>query len=475
MFRSVVTKLSLAIFSLVLVILLVFTVVLSYRLQDIYFSHEVRLMSEHARQWKAVLISGLPPEDIQHEAQFWGGVSHYKLTITDEQGVVRYTSDTIHSPVGTKPRWVHTIAGTENKATYYNVYSPEFNATMTATLLPVTDKQGRKYLIMIHAPTHELMEITKATRTTGYGILLLFLVLGGVLGWYMARRIARPLVEMRKIALNMAKGDFSARLETRQNDELGDLAKTMNILSIRLRNTLGSLSRANTELTALLKQWKDFVADVSHELRTPLFLIQGYAEAIKDGIATDQKTRNEYLSVINKETLRLQKLVNDLLSIESGLPLEKQPTNLYRLVSETVAPFEIAARDKKITIEVSPDLEQIGPVYVDPARLGEAVYNLVDNALKHTPVQGRIFISGVKHNGNAEITIADTGTGIARHHMPHLFDRFYRVDGARSRATGGTGLGLAIVKKIIDQHGGTIKVRSRLNHGTSFTISIPVE
>ncbi|KNZ70553.1 integral membrane sensor signal transduction histidine kinase [Thermincola ferriacetica] len=473
MFRSIVFKLWITIFALTLGILLVFSLFLYNRIEDIYFSNQVQLMNERALQWKQVMLSDLPPEKIQDEAEFWGKVSRYKITVFDKRGIVQYSSDVRHSPIGMKSSWKHFKAGIEGKETYYTGYSPEFNTKMTATFMPF-EKNGEKYLIMVHAPTDDLLEIIKATRRTGLEVLILFFILSGILAWHFSFLIARPIINIKKVAMNMAKGDFSTLVENRRKDELGELAQTINTLSVQLKKTLDYLSRSNAELNSLLKKWKEFVADVSHELRTPLFLIQGYSEAIIEKVVDDEKTREEYLKVINKESLRLQKLVNDLLAVEGGLPLKKTPVSLYNLVAETIAPFEIKAKDKKITIIIDDCLDEIGPVLVDADRFGEVIYNLIDNAIRHTPEGGLISIAGAAEgNDRVRITFSNTGQGIPAEHLPYLFERFYRVDKARSRAEGGTGLGLAIVKRIVEQHNGKIRAESKEGKGATFIITLP--
>jgi len=474
MFKSVATKLWLIIFALVVGILFVFSLFLTNRLETIYFTHQVKLMREHALQWRDV-IDTMPPDKVQQELEFWGGVSHYNLAVFNEKGIVVFSSDTKHSPIGQKSSWTHIEAGIENRESYFTGFNPDLNMEMTATFLPFTNEKTEKYLIMIHAPTIDLMEMIKVTRTMSIWVLFLFFILSGALILYFSRLIAKPLIKIRQTAINMAKGDFTTLLNTDRNDELGDLAKTMNILSIRLKKSLGSLTRANEELNDLLKKWKEFVADVSHELRTPLFLIQGYSEAILDNVVKDEPSRSEYLTVINKESLRLQKLVNDLLAVEGGLPLQKAYIDLYNLARESVTPFEIIAGEKKVTIKISKTLKQIGLINVDPDKLGEVIYNLVDNALRHTAENGRIEISGSAQGPEKiQLIITDTGTGIPTKHLPFLFNRFYRVDKARSRARGGSGLGLAIVKKIVEQHAGEITVKSMPDKGTTFIITLPM-
>lgn len=476
MFKSVVTKLWLAITALIMIILLVFTFFLSKQLEKIYFSNQVTLMNEHAREWRNILLSGLASDKIQTQIEFGQKMSHFTLTVFDSRGVVKYSSDPAHSPVGTKSNWIHNKKSNEGSGAFYSGYNPELQMEMTATFLPYTDSTGQKYLIMVHAFTSDLMEMIKAIEKTAYLILFIFLLISLFMGWHLSRWLAKPLIGVTKIALKMAKGDFSTLIETDRKDELGDLAKAMNTLSIRLDKSLNSLAAANSELTLLLKRWKDFLADVSHELRTPLFLIQGYSEAIIDKVVNDEQTENEYMSVINKETLRLQKLVNQILEMESGLPLHKVPTKVFTLVNDTIRPFEISATEKNIAIAVADSLKDLGPVNLDPDKMGEVIYNLVDNALRYTPENGAISISGKFLSTKALIlSISDTGLGIPSAHLPQLFERFYRVDKARSRSRGGTGLGLAIVKNIVEQHGGTIEVKSKVNHGTTFTISLPMQ
>lgn len=475
MFKGISAKVWAITTLLFLTVLLAFSLFLGYRLENIYYSYQIRLMLDHAEQWREVLISDLPPDKIQREMEFWGQVSPYNISVLDQDGITKFTSDKTHSPLGEKTSWSHIRAGTENRETYYTGYSPEFNMEMTTTFVPIKKETGQQLTLMVHSPTTDLMEMISATRATGKTFLIVFFVLSGLLAWYFSQKITRPVTEMRKTALEMARGNFTTLADTNRGDELGDLARAMNILSVRLNSTLGSLSRANRDLSGLLKQWKEFVADVSHELRTPLFLIQGYAEAIADKVVTDEKTKAEYLGVINKESVRLQKLVNDLLALESGLPLNKTTTDLFELIKETLIPFEIKSKDKNLTLKIDENVKKLRPIKIDPDKIAEVFYNLIDNAIRYTPPNGTISISaGKPDDDKVSIMVADTGVGIPVQSIPNLFDRFYRVDKSRSRADGGTGLGLAIVKNIIEQHDGEIKVRSQKGKGTTFTIILPL-
>lgn len=476
MLRGVAAKLWFAITTLIMAILLVFTIFLSKELENIYFSHQVTLMNEHAEEWRNILISGQPAYKLQQQIVFGQKMSHFTITVFDHEGMVKYSSDLAHSPIGSNNNWVHDKKEAVGKRDFFSGYNPVLHSEVTAAFLPYVDKAGQENLIMVHASTDDLMEMIDATRNMAYIVLLFFLVISLIIGWFLSNWLAKPLIEITATAREMAKGDFSKPIKTDRRDELGDLSTAMNILRIRLDKTLNSLAAANSELTLLLKRWKDFFADVSHELRTPLFLIQGYSEALIDQVVKDEETQSEYLAIINKESLRLQKLVNQILEMESGLHLSKVPVNLYDLVTDTIKPFEITAAEKKITIAVSDSLNKIGSVKLDPDKMGEVIYNLVDNALRYTPEKGTISITGKVLSQEAlKLTISDTGIGIPSAHLPQLFDRFYRIDKARNRSRGGMGLGLAIVKNIVEQHGGTIEVKSKVNRGTSFNMTLPLQ
>jgi two-component system phosphate regulon sensor histidine kinase PhoR len=221
---------------------------------------------------------------------------------------------------------------------------------------------------------------------------------------------------------------------------------------------------------------KDFVANASHELRTPLTFIHGYLETLKELSPAERDKAQEFIDIIGKHTRQLLNLVADLLdlsSIESHQGVAKiRPTNLRHIVEKSVENFRPALAAKHHMLEQHV-LENVPPVKADPDLLEKALGNLLDNAIKYTPDHGCIRIEA-RHTGVAiEITVQDNGIGIPEADWDRIFERFYRVDKSRSRDMGGTGLGLAIVKHIVQLHHGTISVKSKLQAGSSFTISLP--
>jgi two-component system, OmpR family, phosphate regulon sensor histidine kinase PhoR len=229
-----------------------------------------------------------------------------------------------------------------------------------------------------------------------------------------------------------------------------------------------------TELKKLEQVRKDFVANVSHELKTPITSLKGFAETLLDGAGENEEFRNKFLTIILNESDRLQDLIQDLLDLsksEQGFHLDIQPVNLKSLVQETVEILLPKAEKKNIDLSLS--VAGSPMMDGDPPRLKQIIINLVSNSLTYTPANGSVKVNVEEKKEHVKLTIKDTGIGIKESEIPRIFERFYRVDKARSRNSGGTGLGLAIVKHLVEAHQGTIKVQSKLGEGSEFIILFP--
>ena len=231
-----------------------------------------------------------------------------------------------------------------------------------------------------------------------------------------------------------------------------------------------------TRLKQLEKLRREFVANVSHELKTPLTSIKGFVETLMEGAISDSENSLKFLKIIQQHTERLDNLVNDLLelsSIETGeLPMNFEKIKLKELIDHIAASFadELSRKNQLLKISVIPeDLE----AWIDEEKMQRVLSNLLDNAHKYTSSGGQIEISATQELDRIKIEVSDTGEGIPGEHLPRIFERFYRVDKARSRQLGGTGLGLAIVKHIVLAHGGEISVESKVGVGTKFSIYLP--
>jgi two-component system sensor histidine kinase ResE len=242
-----------------------------------------------------------------------------------------------------------------------------------------------------------------------------------------------------------------------------------------------------TEEFRLDKLRKDFVANVSHELRTPLSMVQGYSEALLDDIASSPEERQQLVQVIHDESLRMGRLVKDLLDLarmEAGhIDLSLQQVDLHKLLERVHRKFAVLAKDRGVLLgplQLSGDLTLHA---ADPDRLEQVLTNLLDNALRHTPAGSGVQLAAVyrpapRSSGFVEVTVSDEGAGIPPDDLPYIFERFYKADKARKResnGSGGTGLGLAIVRNLVEAHGGKIRATSELGKGTRFTITLPVD
>jgi two-component system phosphate regulon sensor histidine kinase PhoR len=232
-----------------------------------------------------------------------------------------------------------------------------------------------------------------------------------------------------------------------------------------------------TELHRLERVRRDFVANVSHELKTPLTAIQGFAETLLDGALDNPEHSRRFLEIIRQHAARLGRLTNDLLrlsSLESGRQEPKlEPLGLATLIEPLVETTRLKAEAKNIRVDVELP-ENLPPVRTDGHWLAEVLQNLLDNAVQYTLPGGHVRVRGSASAQEVRIEVSDDGIGIAADKQPRIFERFYRVDEARSRAVGGTGLGLAIARHLMDSLGGRIDVVSEVGKGSTFTVGLPL-
>ncbi len=274
------------------------------------------------------------------------------------------------------------------------------------------------------------------------------------------RRVVRPVEALTEAVYRMERGDLSQRVEAGTRDEVGDLGRAFN----RMADALEAAEAARRAM----------VGDVAHELRTPLTNIRCHIEAMQDGLMpADAAT----LASLHEEAAHLSRLVDDLrdlaLADAGQLSLEREPVDPARAVEAATAAVTPRAASAGIAVETLADRD-LPLVDADPVRLGQVLRNLLDNAIAHTPRGGRIAVSVVRADGGVEITVRDSGEGIAPEHLSRVFDRFYRTDGSRARATGGAGLGLSIVKHLVEAHGGRVRAESEPGRGSTFAVLLPL-
>jgi signal transduction histidine kinase len=306
------------------------------------------------------------------------------------------------------------------------------------------------------------------------GITTLILILVGIsvmLAKIISRDILVPLKELSTAADNIVRGDYEFRVAYRGNNEMGRFSEAFEVMRSKLQESL--------EQQRLSEQArKELITTISHDLRTPLSSIKGYVEGLQDGIVHDKAKYERYLAIIKNKTVKLDSLIEELFQItqlESGhLIMQAELENSQELLEDLIRPFELEFMDLNAELIVHRPFPAL-PVRADRARIAQVFDNLLGNALKYADAgESSITISAEMEASFLRIRVGDNGSGIAEEDLPHIFDRFYRGDKSRSSKYGGSGLGLFICKKIIEVHGGTISVRSRLGAGSLFEISLPV-
>lgn len=290
---------------------------------------------------------------------------------------------------------------------------------------------------------------------------IISITITGLFTYYLSKRITAPLREMNRVVLHMARGQFDQRVNIKTRDELGELGEAFNYMA--------------QEVAGLDQMRKDFVANVSHDLRSPLTSIHGFVRAFLDD-AIPNKQKRHYFTIMQEQTERMIKLVNDLLdmaSIEAG-QLEIRPVifNLSELVRQGMARMEPEFVKKQVDVEFVSEEAQDIHAFADPDRIDQVFVNLIQNAVQFSSPGASVEVI-LKKEEQAVVSIRDYGPGIKQEDIESIWERFYKVDRARTKKAG-TGLGLSIVKHILDLHQSPIHVKSEEGNGSIFTFMLPI-
>jgi histidine kinase len=282
-----------------------------------------------------------------------------------------------------------------------------------------------------------------------------------VVSVFVSRRVVTPIRQMMQASRHIADGYYHERVQVVSGDELGQLAGSFNQMAVSL------------EQTETMR--RELIGNVAHELRTPLSTIKGYMEGLLDGVLPPEP---ETYQLVYREADRLQRLVTDLQElsrVESGaITLHRQPLSIAEAITQTAERLRPQFEEKGVVLRLNP-VSNLPPVSADQDRLDQILLNLVGNALQYTPAGGEVVISAEATTRAVVVRIRDTGHGIPAEHLPHLFDRFYRVDKSRSRVGGGSGIGLTIARHLVEAHGGRIRAASAgPEQGSTFSFELPV-
>jgi len=338
----------------------------------------------------------------------------------------------------------------------------ESGSRLLINSMTLSTPDGNRFIVESGAPYHQIEVVLHGLLLT-FAIYMPFIVSLAVAGGYwLMRRSLQPVDEITKRAEGITSTNLSERLPViRSGDELERLSMSLNRMIQRLDNAFEHINR--------------FSADASHELRTPLTILQLELESIAQNYRMEASIGDQVGSAL-EETHRMSRIVESLLTLsrlDAGeVKMDKLRLDFGDLAASTAGEMKLLAEEKSISLSI--EAESGVQVVGDRVRLQQVIVNLIDNSIKYTQIGGAIKVRVVREGNSAVLEVADNGLGIPARALPHVFERFYRADKARSRATGGAGLGLSIVKSVCAAHNGEIKVSSQEGHGSSFRVELPL-
>jgi len=349
---------------------------------------------------------------------------------------------------------------------------PYYGEKMVVVAVPIKQADGSvSGAVLLNAPVTGINEFMQRIYYYAGAAGIVALLFALILANRLTRTIVRPLKAMEGAAGAMAKGDYAIRVDAYNSDEVGRLGQAINMLAQELSSYMDEIGK-----TEQLR--RDFVANVSHELRTPLTIMRSYTEALLDGTTTEPSQVKKHLHIMQEETIRLEHLVTDLLDLSrlqnATTVWQTESIPLADIADSVLHMLKPTAVQKNITLQLEAG-DSVSTILGNGERLTQLLLIFLDNALHHTGAGGHITVS-VKQTATAiELSVADTGSGIAKEDLPYIWNRFYKADKSHSRTEAGAGLGLAIAKQIIDRHQAKASVSSQLGQGTTFTVYFPLQ
>ena len=428
--------------------------------RDIVFSTKQSDLTSRSSIMSASLaaLERLTPEGV---AQVMGLVSagdYDRVVVTDQDALILYDTDPMRRMLGAVSDNDVLLRALGGKAVFSCHYGTDafvsraaapvisYGRVIGAVYVQETDREQAELIGSIQA------RLRNISITAGVVTLALIVLFSGAL----TQRI-RTLVQGMRI---VREGDYAYRVPLKGRDEVRELSEEFNDMTGRLQNT--------EELR------RRFVSDASHELRTPLASIRLLSDSIVQSEQMDEQTMREFVTDIGSEAERLQRLTEKLMRLtkmDAGIAAAPEPVDMAAVAERTIHLLEPLARQRDVTLY--PEFGDGCVISASGDDVYQIIFNLAENAIKYNSFGGNVFLRLHREGGEAVLTVEDTGIGIPDEDIPHIFDRFYRVDKARSRASGGSGLGLSIVHGAVEAHGGTISVERRETVGTRFTVRFP--
>jgi signal transduction histidine kinase len=450
----------------IVICLLIAGVSLSFMIKN-YISEEkekelILISQEIAESTKHFFIKNENPHDYINTINHLDSHFGTEVWAVDENGIVIAAASQHLHYEGNALSSMELKEMQSGKLTVRKGYSEYFKDPVIRVTTPIIENDNVIGAVIVYSPIKGIDEATMRLILMMIFAAVISLIFALIFCVITAKRIAKPVQKMAEVSREVANGNMFAKVSANTGfEEFDQLASSFNHMIGRLEENE--------------QRMKDFVGNVSHEIKSPITSIKGFTEALIDGKGRTFERTQKFLNIIDKEANRLIKLVDNLLILcrsDSIVNIELQKLNINELIKEVITNFEMKALEKSVLIKMHNINKQIYSL-VDPYSLKQILINLLDNAIKYTPYNSEIIVSLGIQSDRIEISVADSGAGIPEEDIPNIWDRFYRVDKARSRETGGTGLGLSIVKELIEKNGGTVSVKSNIGKGTTFILMLP--
>ncbi len=350
----------------------------------------------------------------------------------------------------------------EGKVQHYHVRGKHNQLDLLTVLVPIESQ-----IYFFQTPLQPIEEAVIISRKFTLYLLFIAFFIALILSWFFSKTITNPLLHLNEVAHQMGQLNFDVKCDESREDEIGDLGRTLNFLTERLKDTIGELKKELQKEREMDKMRKQFIARVSHELQTPISLIRGYTEALQDGMASDKSEEEEFFNIIEDETVKMSGLIKDLLDLgqlESGsFKIEMESFNIISMVHLVLSKFEIFKKEKGLRFQVTEETdweEVIGDEY----RIEQVITNLLQNAVNHCYKNGLINVTIQERGNKIRISIYNDGEQIGEREKESIWQSFYKTKEGKQ----GTGLGLAIVKNVLQLHGSEYGIENRQSGVTFF-------
>ncbi|WP_138210998.1 sensor histidine kinase [Hathewaya histolytica] len=503
--KSVKFKLFIVTSILLISLVTIFMATQSLFFEKFYYTQKTKGLNKKVENFKKIYSENISSnEELYNYAYKFEDENNSQIAILDKNGIIKYIRKSIpyNKNIDSNEVLIMAIKNwVSYEKSYFNVIinkkpvnfifkNPILNTDNLVVVSPVVVNNELIDIIFVVSTLQPIGEASSVIKTYYIYAYLIVIILIFIMSLFYSKIISNPLIALNKIATKMSNLDFSEKCNLHSNDELGDLANTLNFLSEKLDTTLNQLKDANNKLKKdiederkLENMRKDFVAGVSHELKTPISLIEGYAEGLKDGIV-DKEDEKYYIDVIIDESKKLNNLVTDMLELsklESGfIDLNIRPFRIYDLICKVEKKYKNTYKDKIIETLFGIDRNTI--VLGDEFKLEGVLNNILNNAIKYSYESSTILIKVSYFNKNNEknndhliiVDIENEGDPIDEKELDLIWEKFYRIDKSRNKYLGGTGLGLSIVKNTLSFHNSNFGIENT-NLGVKFYFTLQTD